>query len=43
MIDGSGRQDGEEGRLVNRKKSVVNRSWALVIVVGRDRDRYIAR
>jgi hypothetical protein len=29
--------------LVNRKKSVCNRSWAFVIVVGRDRDSGIAR
>jgi len=32
----------ERGRsLGNRKKSVLVRSWAFVIVVGRDRDRLI--
>jgi hypothetical protein len=43
LVEARWKTDGGRALLVNRKKSVLVRSWAFVIVVGRDRDSGIAR
>jgi hypothetical protein len=41
LVKARWKTDGGRALLENRKKSVCNRSWAFVIVGGRDRDRVI--
>ena len=43
LVEAMWKTDGGRALLENRKKSVCNRRWAFVIVVGRDRDSRIAR